>query len=81
MHLLGYNRKKNFPQEGIVTGVPRMEILKKHFEVMKRPLSDAQWRQEYAPALEIAGLITQEKDGKYILTSPVEDIDWERLVI
>ena len=43
-------------------GLSRQEIMKKHFEVYGRSLSDWRLRQEIIPMLDNAGLISQEKD-------------------
>lgn len=56
--------------------VPRKCILQKHYEVYGRPLDPSKWRQEIEVTLENSGLLTTEKDGRWIIVSPVEEIDW-----
>lgn len=55
--------------------ITRKEILKKHFEVYKRPLSMSVLRQQILPQLEQVGLIMQEKggsDGREMVVIPIE---------
>jgi len=47
---------------GIRLGLTRQEIVKKHYEIYKRPLPGWLLRQQILPMLESAGLISQEKD-------------------
>lgn len=56
--------------------VPRKHILKKHFDVMKRNLSDASWRQDIEPTLVNAGLLVAENIGRSIVLSPTQEIEW-----
>ncbi|MEI7890817.1 MAG: toprim domain-containing protein [bacterium] len=54
-------------------GLSRQEIIKKHYEIYKRPLADWLLRQEMLPMLESCGLISQEPhptDGRKILIYP-----------
>ena len=44
-------------------GVERRAIIRKHYDVYHRPLSDWQLRREVLPAMEMAGLILQESDS------------------
>lgn len=47
---------------GIKLGLTRQEIIKKHYELYRRPLQIWLLRQQILPMLESAGLISQEKD-------------------
>lgn len=47
---------------GAKLGLTRQEIVKKHYEIYRRPLPDWLLRQQILPMLESAGLISQEKD-------------------
>lgn len=49
-----------YEQKG--SGIERNEVLKKHFKVYGRPLSEKSFRLEIIPMLENAGLIYQEED-------------------
>jgi DNA primase len=44
------------------TGVYRMDILKRHYEVLKKPMSTESLRKEILPMLSFAGLIREEID-------------------
>lgn len=54
-------------------GVSRQEIAKKHMTVYGRPIPDWQLRQAIIPMLDMAGLVTQDKDptdARKILITP-----------
>ena len=44
------------------TGLTRQEILRKHFEVYGRHLSEWQLRQDIIPMMKVSGLVSEEKD-------------------
>ncbi len=48
--------------KGSSGGIPRQEIMQKHYDVYGRILSNIQLRQQILPMLETAGLIVQETD-------------------
>jgi hypothetical protein len=52
----------NSGEDGGVTGLTRQEIIKAHYKVYGRYLSDWQLRKEILPVLENTGLIIQEPD-------------------
>ncbi len=60
--LPAYEQKNSGDEGGAKIGISRQEIVKKHFEVYGRQLSDYQLRKEIIPMLETAGLISQEHD-------------------
>ena len=72
-----YNKNRNdFFGPDDALWVPRKNILGKHYEVYGRPLDPTKWRQEIEMTLENAWLLTTEKDGRWIIVSPVQEIDW-----
>ncbi len=60
--LTAWENKEGGGLTGIKPGLTRQEIIKKHYEVYRRPLPDWLLRQQILPMLESAGLISQEKD-------------------
>lgn len=60
--LTAYEAGKPGCISGIKPGLTRPEILKKHYEVYKRPLLPYTLRTQILPMLEGAGLISQERD-------------------
>lgn len=60
--LTAWDNKEGGGLTGIKLGLTRQEIIKKHYEVYRRPLADWLLRQQILPMLESAGLISQEKD-------------------
>lgn len=60
--LTAWNAKDEGAISGIRLGLTRQEIIKKHYEVYRRPLQVWLLRMQILPMLESAGLISQEKD-------------------
>jgi hypothetical protein len=64
--LPAWNEKKKYSESegggGVIQGLLRNEIIKKHIDVYRRNLPDWQLRQQILPMLENAGLINQEPD-------------------
>lgn len=60
-------------KKGKKSGLTRQEIMRKHYQVYKRPIADWILRQDILPMLEATGLITQEQhpfDRRKILIYP-----------
>ncbi len=55
-------------------GIKRVQVTKKHLQVMGRKLWENTWRLEIEPALANAGLIHKEMERGTILLYPTEDI-------
>lgn len=60
--LTAWEEKNGNSISGIEQGLSRQEVVKKHYEIYRRPLADWLLRQQIIPMLESAGLISQEKD-------------------
>lgn len=60
--LTAWNARDEGNISGIKPGLTRQEIIKKHYEVYRRPLQIWLLRMQILPMLESAGLISQEKD-------------------
>lgn len=60
--LTAWNERDEGNISGIKPGLTRQEIIKKHYEVYRRPLQIWLLRMQILPMLESAGLISQEKD-------------------
>jgi len=69
-----WNEKNGFGDLDEKVGLARTEIQQKHYQVYGRMLDGVQLRQQILPMLEVAGLISQEKDPsdkRKILVCPI----------
>lgn len=57
-----WNDREDNNFSGLKLGLTRQEIVKKHYEIYRRPLQIWLLRQQILPMLESAGLISQERD-------------------